>query len=364
MNSIYQSATTTVRFQNNQNRDFTKILNTRVAEYFKSNNKRKYANSEMVIKTIFMFSLYFIPYALLFVISDLWILFLLFFIMGVGNAGLGLSVMHDANHGAYSNRKWVNGLLGYTLNLIGGNATNWKIQHNVFHHTYTNIVTHDEDIRPRFILRFSPHARKFAFHKFQYIYAWFLYGFMTISWLFVKDFAQLRAYHRTGILEKHIYPPKAWAWLIASKLLYFFYALALPIIFTPFAWWQVLIGFILMQYVTGWILAVIFQPAHVMEINDFPVVNNESNIEDNWTIHQFKTTCNFAKKSRIFSWYVGGLNYQIEHHLFPNICHVHYRKIASIVSKTASEFNVPYHTMDTFREALIRHGKMLYKLGR
>ena len=112
------------------------------------------------------------------------------------------------------------------------------------------------------------------------------------------------------------------------------------------------------------ILAVIFQPAHVMEDTEFPVSEDGKTVQENWTIHQLKTTCNLASKSRFFSWFVGGLNYQIEHHLFPNICHVHYRKLSPIVMETAKEFEIPYHTMTTFSEALVRHGRMLYKLGR
>jgi len=353
-----------IKFQNSKSETFSKLLKSRVNDYFEKNDINKFANSEMVIKTVFMYLLYFVPFAFLFTAESAWMFFLCYFLMGTGKAGIGLSVMHDANHGAYSNKKWVNQLVGYSLNVIGGNSTNWKIQHNVFHHTYTNISTHDEDIRPRFILRFSPHAERKSFHKYQHIYAWFLYGFMTFSWIIVKDFVQLTGYHKKGILQKYNNVYKAWATLIFTKIYYYSYIIVLPILFTPFTWWQVALGFLLMHYVAGFILAVIFQPAHVMEHNLYPEPNAENLIEENWMVHQLQTTCNFARKNKLLSWYVGGLNYQVEHHLFPSICHVHYKKIAEIVKNTAAEFNMPYHDIGSFREALVSHGKMLYQLGR
>ena len=148
-----------ISFANTQ-RDFTVTLNKRVGEYFKTQKLSRHANGEMIIKTIFMFSLFIIPYALIVsgvVTNILWMLPLLI-IMSFGVAGIGLSVMHDANHGAYSSKSWINSLIGYSLNLIGVSAFNWKIQHNIMHHTYTNIYEHDEDISPRGVLRLSPES--------------------------------------------------------------------------------------------------------------------------------------------------------------------------------------------------------------
>ncbi|WP_258102914.1 acyl-CoA desaturase [Marinoscillum sp. MHG1-6] len=344
--------------------EFSKTLNQRVNHYFKTENRTKHANLEMVIKTIMMYSLFLVPYFFIYAVSNPYLAISLYALMGVGMAGLGLSVMHDANHGSYSNKKWINRLLGYTLNVIGGNATNWKIQHNVFHHTYTNIDSHDEDVRPRFIMRFSPHAKRQWFHRFQYIYAWILYGFMTVSWILFKDVVQLMSYQKTGILKKHADTRSAWMWLICTKSIYYTYIVVIPWVFTPLVFWQALLGFFAMHYVAGFILAIVFQPAHVMEMTEFPMANSNDHIEENWTVHQLKTTCNFAMKSKWLSWYVGGLNFQVEHHLFPHICHVHYPAISRIVQQTASEYSIPYHSISTFWGALVTHGRMLYKLGR
>ena len=354
-----------VRFSNTINKDFSKTLNDRVNNYFKSNNLSKHANAEMVIKTIFLLSLLVIPYAISFLTFNTYVFYGMYVLMGFASAGIGLSIMHDANHGSYSQKPLVNKLLAYTLNIVGGNATNWKIQHNVFHHTYTNIDSYDEDIQIRAIMRFSPHSPLKALHKWQYIYAWPLYGFMTLSWVLTKDVKQLIGYQKQGVLQKHTESVvKSWIWLIATKIGYYVLMIALPLLFTNFIWWQVLLAFFTMHYIAGFVLGLIFQPAHLMEMNEFPLPNEENMIEENWFAHQLKTTCNFGHNNKLLTWYCGGLNHQVEHHLFPNICHVHYSKLSDIVRTTAKEFNLPYNEVGTFTEALYYHGRMLYKLGR
>ncbi|MDV3307991.1 MAG: acyl-CoA desaturase [Cyclobacteriaceae bacterium] len=350
-----------------RDQNFYNTLKKRANAYFKSASSTRHANSEMVFKTIFMFSLYLVPVLLLYTgaVQTGWLAMALCMLMGVGIAGIGLSVMHDANHGAYSNRKWVNNLLGYSLNLIGGNAFNWQIQHNVLHHTYTNIYDVDEDISPRGILRMTPHSEWKSFHRFQFVYAWFVYGFMTLAWVFAKDFNRLIRYQKNGLIRKHhTTEGKEWSILLVTKALYLSYTLILPMVFLPFTWWQVCIGFFAMHFVAGFILAIIFQPAHVVEGTEFPMPDDSGNMQNTWALHQVATTSNFANNSRLFSWYVGGLNFQIEHHLFPNVCHVHYRHLASIVRSTAEEFNVPYRTLPTFLQALLGHGRLLWDLGR
>lgn len=355
------------KFNNTLHLDFSKELNRRVNEYFKKKGIGRHANFEMVLKTIIMFTLYFAPYALVLSgwFTSAWSFILLQFIMGLGLAGIGLSVMHDANHGAYSKTRWLNQLMGHSMNLIGANKTNWKIQHNIKHHTYTNIEGHDEDISIKGgIIRLSPGSKKLPIHRYQYVYAWFFYGLMTISWMVIRDITQLTRYTKDGLVNKVQSVGSAWTWLVSSKLVYVTYILVIPILFSPFSWWLILIGFFIMQYVAGFILAIIFQPAHVVEGAEFPTPDEKEMLDESWSVHQLKTTCNFAPKSRLFSWYVGGLNYQIEHHLFPNICHVHYRNLSKIVRKTAEEFNIPYRSFKTFRDALRSHKNMLYSLGR
>ena len=198
----------TIKF-GTQQQEFYTTLSQRVNNYFKTKNLSRNANAEMVVKTIFMLSLFFIPYviSLTGMVTVFWGYLLLCIVMGLGVGGIGLSIMHDANHGAYSTKPWINDLMGYTLNFVGANAFNWKIQHNVLHHTYTNIYEVDEDISPRGALRMSPDSPWKPFHRFQHLYAWFLYGLMTIVWIIGKDFFRLARYQKEGMVKKQKYNP-------------------------------------------------------------------------------------------------------------------------------------------------------------
>ncbi|HTF82330.1 MAG TPA: acyl-CoA desaturase [Cytophagales bacterium] len=351
---------------NHSRQEFFKTLRKRVEEYFTSNNLEKTGNTTMYVKTIVMLTMYFVPYFLL-VFADFgnyeYLKLFLVVLMGVGVAGIGLSIQHDANHGSYSNNSWINAILGETLTLVGGNSFTWKIQHNVLHHTYTNVHGHDEDIRSRFILVFSPHAEKRWFHKYQHIYALPLYSLLTISFLF-KDFRQYIQYTSQGLTQKfNSTPTKELLRLVFFKAFYIFYMLILPIFIMGIAWHKVLLAFFIMHFIAGTILSLIFQMAHVMEATDYPLPTDENVIENNWAIHQMETTCNFSTKNRFLTWYCGGLNHQVEHHLFPNICHVHYNKISKIVKETAQEFDVPYYEYTDFGIAFASHINALKKFG-
>ncbi len=356
----------TIRFARDR-ADFFATLTSRVNAYFISNNIRRIANTEMVIKTIFMLSLYTIPYVLMItgIFESAWVMVAMYAVMGFGAAGIGLSIMHDANHGSYSSKPWMNTTLGFTLNFVGGHSFLWKVQHNVLHHTYTNIHDVDEDISPRGVLRMAPGSDWKPMHRWQHLYAWFFYGLMTFVWVIYKDFGSIIRYQRDGIMKMQKASVKReWVILLISKITYVGYIFVLPLILLPFAWWQLLIGFFIMHFITGFILAIIFQPAHVTEGIEYPVPDKDGNLENNWAIHQLHTTTNFGHKHKLFSWYVGCLNYQIEHHLFPNICHVHYRKIAPIVEETTKDFGLPYKSKKTFLEAVAAHARMLKELGK
>jgi linoleoyl-CoA desaturase len=314
-----------------------------------------------------MLALYLVPYGLMVsgIFENPWLVQSMWLIMGVGVAGIGLSIMHDANHGAFSDKPFVNRLMGYSLNLIGGNALNWRIQHNVLHHTFTNIDGKDEDISRAVIVRMHPNQKLKGMHRFQYIYAWLLYGIMTLSWVFAKEIPQLIDYHKRGLVKKS---EGSLSWLVTqliiSKILYFAYMLVIPIMVLPTPWWATLLGFFSMHFIAGVILGAIFQPAHVNHQVEFPEPDENGNVDNNWAIHQLQTTTNFAPSNRLLSWFVGGLNYQVEHHLFPNISHIHYRNIAPIVQKTAKEFGLPYHSNPSFLSAVWEHAKTLYYFGR
>lgn len=356
----------TIRFSRTNQIEFITDLKKQVKNYFDQNNISTYGNSQMVLKTIVMFSLYLVPYFLMVfgVVTNIWLVLGMWTIMGIGNTGIGLSIMHDANHGAYSKNKHVNKYLSYVMNLIGANSFIWKIQHNVLHHSFTNIEGMDEDIDPGPLMRLSPHAPLLKAHKHQHIYGWFLYGLMTFLWLTTKDFKQLVRYKKLGLMKTQKRSFRSvLTEAIVSKVFYYAYALIIPLIFIQAPWYIILSGFFMMHFMTGLALGLIFQPAHVMPSADFPLPDKESSVENNWAVHQLFTTTNFAPKSKVFSWFVGGLNYQIEHHLFPNICHVHYKKISEIVKAKTEEYGLPYYSQETFYAAIREHAKMLKKLG-
>ena len=354
-----------VKFNVKDQPEFFQELRNRVNKHFKENSIPIQANFNMKFKTVFMICLYFVPFALMLtgVVSTLWTVMLMWALMGLGMSGIGLSIMHDANHGSYSKNKTVNSILGFLSNFLGAYHVNWKIQHNVLHHSFTNVDGYDEDIYNA-VMRLSPNQEKKGIYRFQAFYAPFFYGIMTIYWLVSKDFKQVIRYDKKELLAKQgLTLKKALMHVSFNKAWYIAFTIVLPMLLVSVAWWQTLLGFLMMQFICGLALGLIFQPAHVIEETEFYLPDEKGSVENNWAIHQMKTTANFANGSVFFSWFIGGLNYQIEHHLFPNICHVHYRNISSIVKKTAKEFNVPYYHHKTFFGALRSHFSLLNQLG-
>lgn len=345
---------------------FSSTLRKRVDGYFRENNISRYNNKNMIIKSIVFLSFYIIPFiAILFFNPSNGLSLLLWTVMGLSLSGVGMSIMHDANHGAYSANQKVNYWMGNTLNLVGGSVFNWKLQHNVMHHTYTNIADYDDDIADKLILKFNPHTKVKWYHKLQFIYAFFFYGILTIYWALLKDFIQFAKYTKQGVntstkKQNRIILTK----IIISKIIYFGIFFALPVFVFKISFLKILLGFLIMQFIAGLILTVIFQLAHTVEGTSHPLPNENYTIENNWFIHQMNTTVNFSRHNKLLSWYVGGLNFQVEHHLFPNICHVHYPQISEIVKSTAEEFGIPYLENKTFISALKSHIVAVIKLGK
>lgn len=352
-------------FAKQDNLKFFRTLNSKVNKYFKDNNIQKTGNWKLYVKTIILFSVFLTPYFLIITLTDMpfWLFLLLSIIIGIGMAGIGMNVMHDGNHGSYSTKKWVNNFMGGTIYILAGNVYNWQVQHNVLHHTYTNIIGHDEDLDAGRVIRFSKDAKWHSFHRFQQYYSIFLYGLLTFNWAITTDFKQMRAYLKRKLSYGEAKSPKIlWTTLVITKIIYFSVWIVLPMILGVI-WWKVLMGFFLMHYTAGLILSVVFQLAHVVEDTENPKPNDAGEMENTWAIHQLFTTVNFAPKNWIVNWYTGGLNHQIEHHLFPNISHVHYGKIGKIVKETAKDCNLPYHEYKTMSGAVIAHFKHLKNLG-
>lgn len=319
----------------------------------------------MIVKTIVLMAAYILPF--------IWILFgqvsvamslLAWFIMGIALAGIGMSVMHDANHGAYSSSPTVNRIVGYSLMLLGGSVDNWKYQHNVLHHTYTNITGVDDDIDSKLLLKFSPHIAAKPVHRWQWIYAFVFYSILTLYWGLLKDLVQYFRFKKIGLNNASDKANRLWLLKITiHKALYFFTCLVLPVLLTDLSIGVVIGGFLIMHAVAGLILSVVFQLAHTVEETEFPMPDDKGMLEASWAVHQLQTTANFSRKNKWLSWYVGGLNFQVEHHLFPGICHVHYPAISDIVQQTAAEYGIQYRENRSFFSALRSHIRLLKQTG-
>lgn len=345
--------------------EFTKEVRKRVKNYFKENNISTKGNATLYFKAIILLSVYILPFVAILTIPTTYIsAVFLAILMGIGEAGVGMSVMHDGAHGAFSSKKWINNLASATMFLMGSNTFNWKIMHNYKHHTFTNVFEHDGDISTKAVIRMSEHAPLKKYQRFQHLYAVPLFSLLTLV-RFVADLFILLDLNKKGLTEEHKgKPTEEIVILVVTKIVYLLVMIGLPLLLTPYSIGQIILGFCIMHLVAGFIMATVFQLAHVVEGPSQPLPNEKGIIEKNWYVHQMETTSDFGRKNGLFSWYIGGLDYQIEHHLFSSISHVHYPKIAPIVEETAKEYGVPYHLQKNVFEAIGSNYKKLYELGR
>jgi linoleoyl-CoA desaturase len=341
---------------------FYRELRSRVDDYFKRTGRNRRDCPWMYFKTAVVLGWFAASYALLvFIASAWWVAAPLAISLALSMAAIGFNVQHDGSHGAYSKHPWINKLMALTLDLLGGSSYGWACKHNIVHHTYANISGHDEDIDIGILGRLSPHQKHYKFHRWQHIYLWVLYGFVAIKWHFYDDFRDVALGRFGGLTHAR---PKGWnlAIFIGGKLLFFGLALGIPLLIHPL--WTVLAFYVAVSFVQGIALSMIFQLPHCAENAAFPLPQADTGrMEAPWAVHQVQTTVNYARKNRLLSWYVGGLNFQIEHHLFPRICHVHYPAIAPLVEQTCQEFGVIYQANATFRSAIASHFRWLREMG-
>ncbi len=342
--------------------EFTRAVRTRIDDYFLKNNLSKHDHPRMYVKTIIILSWLALSYCGLVFWATSWPVALLCIVsLGVAMAGVGFNIQHDGGHGAYSKYSWINKIMAFNLDLLGGSSYIWKRTHNIIHHSYTNVTGLDGDIELGFMGRLSPHQPRYSFHRFQHIYLWVLYGFITIKWQFRDDFQTL-ILGRVG--NARVPRPRGWDLVsfFAGKAVFLTLAIGIPLFFFP--WYQVILGFLAVSFVQGLLLSIVFQLAHSVEPADFPLPDEDTRkMENSWAAHQVETTVDFARGSRIASWYTGGLNFQIEHHLFPNICHIHYPEMSKIVEQTALEHGVHYNAHPSVWAAIRSHYRWLRLMG-
>lgn len=348
---------------NSRNTAFYSDLKKSVDQYFVENKIQKTGNWKLYVKTATLvpaaIALYII---LLSVTMTLVPGLILSALLGFVLASIGFNIMHDACHGSYSSKKWLNDTLGLSLNALGGNAFIWKFKHNIIHHTYTNVDGIDDDIAKSPLIRQCSTQKWVPAHRFQHLYVTLVYAISSFAWVFIMDFSKYftQRVFRTS-LQKMSRKEHLIFW--ASKVMYVLFYVAIPVYFVGWQPWA--IGFAAMHLVMGLTLALVFQLAHVVEHAEFEKVESEDKvIENEWAIHQVKTTANFAPRNAFISWFVGGLNYQVEHHLFPRISHVHYPNISRIVKETCDKFQVPYNVYTTMTEAVASHFRMMRNLGK
>ena len=353
-----------VRFSKRDQAGFFEDTRKQVDSYFKNNSIGKHANASMILKTIFFLGSLVGLYVLIVTQQfNLYTTLVLAILLGMVQAFIGFNVCHDALHGSYSSNKFVNDTLGGVFNIVGASAYVWDIFHNKIHHTYTNIPGHDEDIdvAPGMI-RLSPMEKRIPAMRYQQYYAFMLYMLTSLSWVFRKDYKKM--FQKRGEISKQIkHPPFEYFKLFFFKGIYYSIFIVIPLLVMDITWWQFLIGFISMHIAEGLVLGLVFQLAHVIVGIDFPEPDSEGNMEMPWAVHQMHTTANFSPNSPVATFLCGGLNYQVEHHLFPHVCHIHYPEISKIVRSTAAKYNLPYHENKTFVGALRSHYHALKHFG-
>ncbi len=351
------------KFLKDKDKEFSATLRKRVNTYFQENNIQRNANSRMVIKSITVLLWYLIPYLIIIFsgITSIPILFALWVIMGVAKTVMGTTIMHDSIHYSYSKKKSINALMSFSGAMIGVDRLIWKIQHNVLHHTYPNVEDADEDILPRIVFRFSKHQPRKWIHRFQHIYAPIFYCIPLLEWITTKDFLLAFEYKKRGLIAANVFW-KEFAGIVFRKALYYALILIPPFYLVDISAGMTLAMIIVSHCVAGNMIAIIFQTAHVVPENKFIKEESET-INQSWVAHQLYTTSNYGMDSKILTWLLGGLNFQVEHHLFPDICHVHYPKIAKIVQQTTKEYGLPYHYQKSFGTAIANHFRMLKELG-
>ena len=345
---------------------FIRELRRRVDAYFEQSGRRRRDCPQMYFKTATILAWFFAAYfLLLFAVSSWWATLPLALMLGLGLAAIGFNIQHDGGHKAYSERPWVNKTMALTLDLMGGSSYLWDWKHNSLHHTYPNIEGHDDDINVGVLARLSPRQQRFPFHRMQGVYLWLLYGFLAIKWHLFDDFHQV-AVGRIG--GHRIRRPRGIDLLvfIAGKTLFFSMAFAVPMLLHP--WWTVLSVYAIAAFVSGVVLSVVFQLAHCVEDAEFPApLQTPGGIQmmkTDWAVHQVQTTVDFSRRNRLLSWFLGGLNFQIEHHLLSRVCHVHYPALSRIVEQVCREYGIRYASHRTFWSALASHARWITLMGR
>ena len=335
----------------------------RADAYFRESGCAERGGWQLYLKTAIVLLWLAASYTVLvFVVETWWQAVPVAVLLALAMAAVGFNIQHDGGHGAYSKYGWVNKLAAMSLDLIGASSYLWKWKHGIFHHTYPNVHGLDTDIDVGRVARLAPQQRRRWAHRWQHLYLWPLYGLTASVWHLYGDFHDVV----TGTIGPHKIPrPKGWDLVVfvAGKVVSIGLLLGIPMLVHP--WWVVLTFYMLVTVVLGVTLTVVFQLAHCVGEADFPQpIDGGRVMADAWAVHQLHTTVDFARNSRLLTWLLGGLNFQVVHHLFPRVCHVHYPALSRIVEDTCREFGVRYSAHRSFVAGIVAHYRWLRQLGR
>lgn len=337
---------------------FLKTLRGQVNQYFRENKIEKTANGFAIAKAIFLVAIYLLAFVAIFFSKTISQLYLCYSISGVLTIFVALNIAHDAAHGTFSKHKSINNFLLYTFDFLGASGYMWRLKHVHSHHPHVNIPNMDGDIKQSNLVRIFPNSPYLSFHRYQYLYMPILYLFYTLIWLMFRDF---KDFFQTDISGKPSvkHPRMEYVKLLLGKTIFVGRLIILPTILLPFSFSQILLAFLIFHFCASYTVAMALISAHVGEHSVYPEPNQDGEMSQSWVRHQIVTTCDFATHNKIITNLFGGFNHHVVHHLFPNICHIHYPQLTAILVKTCDEFGMPYYSNLTLFDAVKSHLKFL-----
>ncbi|MDH5365828.1 MAG: fatty acid desaturase [Cyclobacteriaceae bacterium] len=335
----------------------------RVNDYFMEIGEIGKKNIFLYFKAILFLSIHVILYLLLLKSENIWIAASCMILMGPMSILIGINIAHDGAHGAISKYKIVNKFFLSLLDFLGANSYMWKNRHVHSHHLYPNILNSDADLKQNPLIRIFPNDELKSYHRYQYLYAPFLYLLYTMNWLLFRDFHDFTA-EKIGSFKIKQHPKNEFLKLLLFKSIYLSYILIVPVIYSNLSISAIILSYILMNFSASILITLALIPSHVAENSLFPLPDEKGMMPNSWSHHQVLTIIDFATKNRFLNFFFGGFNHHVAHHLFPKICHIHYPKITPIIKQTAQEFGLKYNYEDSFINAYISHFKLLKNNGK
>ncbi len=352
-----------IRFRvKNQDDVFFQELKGEVDQYLKRQTSGPYGNYLVVIKAVIFLSLFWGFYAaILFSGWPSWAIRVCYAMMGIFGLFIAFNISHDGAHGTLTRSPGLNKWLYYlTFNPLGTDAYLWGLRHRKSHHLFPNVDGVDVDIDSNFLVRLSPNRPLLPHHHWQYLYAPLLYGLFTLQWVLLKDWHYL---FRKNLANMHDikHPPLEIAGVILAKLFHFGYIIVLPIV-VGLSPGVVISGYLIYHVAMSYFFLFTNIMNHHSEEAEFPRRDAEGYLPGSWAGHQIRTCLDFHPTSQLWTFFFGGFNAHAAHHLFPNVCHVHYPAISKIIARLVKKYDIQYHHSDWW-SAFKSHFRHLKSLG-